>query len=117
MAHRTDTSLWSYDSRFDTLSNKWTGYDVEALDGHIGTIDEQSNDVGRSCVIVDTGPWIFGKKRMVPASYVTNVDPNEQKVFIGMTKAQIKDAPDYDELRRADENYFNDTDRYYGSLR
>ena len=47
-----------------------TGYYVEALDGSIGKIDETSTDVNRSYLIVDTGPWIFGKKVMLPAGVV-----------------------------------------------
>ena len=45
-----------------------TGYAVEATDGHIGNVGPMNDDdMARGCVIVDTGFWIFGKKRMVPA--------------------------------------------------
>ena len=47
--------------------NDLTGFSVEALDGSIGKIDEASNEVGASYLVVDTGPWIFGKKVMLPA--------------------------------------------------
>ena len=43
-----------------------TGYHVEALDGSIGKIDEATYEVGKSFVIVGTGPWIFGRKVMLP---------------------------------------------------
>ena len=39
-----------------------TGYSVEAVDGGIGKVDEATYDVGSSYLVVDTGPWIFGKK-------------------------------------------------------
>jgi hypothetical protein len=45
------------------------GFDVEATDGNIGKIDEATYDVGGSYVVVDTGPWIFGKKVMLPADH------------------------------------------------
>jgi hypothetical protein len=39
-----------------------TGYGVEALDGSIGKVDSATRDaVGTGHVVVDTGPWIFGK--------------------------------------------------------
>ena len=38
------------------------GYEAHATDGHIGKVDEASNDVGASQLVVDTGPWIFGRK-------------------------------------------------------
>ena len=78
-----------------------TGYDVEATDGHIGKVDEATNEPQSSCLVVDTGFWIFGKKRMIPAGVVQRIDPDEKKVFVGMTKDQIKDAPDYDADRHA----------------
>ena len=43
-----------------------TGYEVEATDGGIGSVDEATNDVGGSYIVVDTGPWIFGKKVLLP---------------------------------------------------
>ena len=32
------------------------GYKVEATDGHIGSIDQASYDVGEASLVVDTGP-------------------------------------------------------------
>jgi len=78
-----------------------TGYDVEATDGHISKVDEATNEPQSSCLVVDTGFWIFGKKRMIPAGVVQRIDPDEKKVFVGMTKDQIKEAPDYDADRHA----------------
>src|ERR1700759_2538178 len=52
------------------------GYHVEALDGRIGSIDEASYDVGRSYMVVDTGPGIFGHKGLFPAGTVPCIAPN-----------------------------------------
>lgn len=71
------------------------GFDVEATDGSIGSVDEDS--AGRDHLVVDTGFWIFGKKRLLPAGVVNRVDYDEEKVYVDMTKDQIKDAPDFDE--------------------
>ena len=54
------------------------GYSVEALDGGIGKIDESSNDVGSSFLVVDT-VWIFGKKVMLPAGVVSRVDEGTKR--------------------------------------
>ena len=43
------------------------GYEVHATDGHIGKVDEATYDVGASQIVVDTGPWIFGRKVLLPA--------------------------------------------------
>ena len=78
------------DARTDLTSGAdLVGYNVEAVDGGIGKIDEATYEAGSS-VVVDTGPWIFGKKVMLPASVVTRVDVDEETVFVSRTKDEIK---------------------------
>ena len=63
------------------------GYRVEALDGEIGSINEQVNAPnGESYVVVDTGPWIFGHKVLLPAGLIDRVHPEEEKVYVERTK-------------------------------
>jgi hypothetical protein len=91
-----------------------TGYGVEALDGSIGKVDEASYEVGSSYIVVDTGPWIFGKKVMLPAGVIQRVDQSEEKVYVNRTKDQIKDAPELDEDMVADDMYRGELGSYYG---
>ena len=95
-----------------------TGYDVEATDGSIGEVDEASFQDASSCLVVDTGFWIFGKKRMIPAGVVQRVDRDDKKVYVNMTKDQIKSAPDYDaEKHHQDEaGYHREVGDYYERL-
>ena len=81
------------------------GWDVEASDGHIGKVDDATYDTSSSCLVVDTGFWIFGKKRMIPAGVVDRIDPGEQKMLVSMTKEQIRQAPDYDPDRHRDDQH------------
>jgi len=92
-----------------------TGYDVEATDGSIGKVDEATYEEAASCLIVDTGFWIFGKKRMIPAGVVQRVDSDAQKVFVNMTKDEIKSAPDYDAEHHAKDEtgYHKEVGDYY----
>ena len=76
------------------------GYSVEAADGHIGEIDDVSFDAGSGSIIVDTGFWIFGKKRMVPAGMIDAIDDESRTVSLSCSKADVKAAPDYDPDRR-----------------
>jgi hypothetical protein len=97
------------------MTDKLVGYDVEATDGHIGKIDEASTETNRNYLVVDTGFWIFGKKRLVPAGVVTRIDHDDRNVFVSMTKDQIKNAPDFDaEARRDDDVYYDKFGSYYG---
>jgi hypothetical protein len=89
------------------------GYRVEATDGHIGKIDETSTVVGESYLVVDTGPWIFGKKVLLPAGTVQNIDAAEQRVYVDRTKEQIKHAPEYDPSQE-DPAYRDKVRDYYG---
>jgi hypothetical protein len=105
--------IWTY--REQTMGTAdLTGYRVEALDGGIGKIDESSNDVGSSFVIVDTGPWIFGHKVMLPAGVISRVDPEGEKVFVNRTKEQIKNAPEFDPDTYHDKTYHGELGDYYG---
>ena len=105
--------VWTYrdtlvvDSGIDV-----TGYEVEASDGSIGKIDEATFDTGSSYIVVDTGPWIFGKKVMLPAGVVRDVDQESETVFVDRTKDQIKHAPEYDSTR-VDDRYRGELGSYY----
>ena len=91
-----------------------SGYDVEATDGSIGKVDEATYETGRSYLVVDTGPWIFGKKVMLPAGVVRGVDEQEHTVFVDRTKDEIKNAPEYDEASQGDDEYRGQLGSYYG---
>jgi hypothetical protein len=92
-----------------------TGYGIEALDGGIGKVDEASYDVGSSWLVVDTGPWIFGKKVLLPAGVIDRIDANEERVYVGRTKDQIKNAPEFDESTFRDDAYRSEVASHYGS--
>jgi hypothetical protein len=105
--------IWTH--RDSTIaSTDLTGFSVEAVDGSIGKIDEASNEVGGSYIVVDTGPWIFGKKVLLPAGVIDRVDTAEEKVYVDRTKDEIKDAPEFDEESYRDAAYRDEVGGYYG---
>jgi hypothetical protein len=89
------------------------GFEIEATDGGIGKIDEATYDVGSSYVVVDTGPWIFGKKVMLPAGVIQRVDLDSQTVIVDRTKDEIKNSPEFDENMYQDEGYRTQLGSYY----
>ena len=109
----TTMDIWTYREQTWTTTDL-TGYGVEAVDGGIGKIDEASYDVGAGYIVVDTGPWIFGKKVLLPAGVIDRVDESDEKVFVNRTKDQIKDAPEFDEDRYRDDSYRGEIGSYYG---
>ena len=116
-APRTTTDLWTYEETalgvgVDQAPNV-VGYDVEAIDGSIGKIDEATYDAGAAYIVVDTGPWIFGKKVLLPAGTIQRADHDDEKVFVNRTKDQIKSAPEYDEGIGYDSTYRGRLSSYY----
>lgn len=94
--------IWMYrNESFGTID--LTGYKVEALDGSIGKIDKASNEVGSSYIVVDTGPWILGKKAVLPAGVVTAIDFDAETVWIDRTQEQVKNSPGFDRETFEDE--------------
>jgi hypothetical protein len=112
----TTTGIWMYR---ETLvgsgvdSTDVVGYGVEAIDGSIGKVDEATYDAGSAHIVVDTGPWIFGKKVMLPAGVIEDINREDETVFVNRTKDQIKDAPDYDDSLAHDEDYRTRLGSYY----
>ena len=93
-----------------------SGYKIAALDGDIGKVDQATYEAGTSSLVIDTGPWIFGRKVMLPAGVVSRVDPVEEKVYVDRTKDQIKDAPEYDADAGAGDDYRSRLGGYYGEF-
>jgi hypothetical protein len=91
-----------------------TGFKVEARDGGIGKVDEATYEAGGSFIVVDTGPWIFGKKVLLPAGVIRDIDPDTETIFVNLTKDEIKNAPEFDEDRYRDESYRTELSGYYG---
>ena len=89
------------------------GFHVEATDGKIGSVDEATYKVGGSYLVVDTGPWIFGRKVLLPAGTVDRVDREDKKVFVDRTKDQIKDSPGYDKDTFESQDYRDQVGTYY----
>jgi hypothetical protein len=63
----TRLQLWTYrEGIMPSQQGDLVGFHVEARDGSIGKIDETTNETGRNYLVVDTGPWILGRKVIIP---------------------------------------------------
>ncbi|MFF3886126.1 PRC-barrel domain-containing protein [Streptomyces sp. NPDC001914] len=95
-----------------------TGYKVEATDGSVGKVDKCSDDVNSAYLVVDTGVWIFGKHILLPTNTVTRVDQEELKIYVDLTKEQIKESPEFDKDKHTgDAGYHEQIGSYYQSHR
>ncbi|MBE9079981.1 DUF2382 domain-containing protein [Romeria aff. gracilis LEGE 07310] len=56
-------------------------------------------------LVVDTGPWIFGKKVLLPIG-LANFDYDNQRIHVeGLTKQQIEELPEYKTDMMVDHDY------------
>ncbi|MFF4974935.1 PRC-barrel domain-containing protein [Streptomyces sp. NPDC001083] len=111
--------IWGYQpTTGHTTGTDLTGYKVEATDGSIGKVDKHSDEVRSSYLVVDTGVWIFGKHVLLPAGTVTTIDQAEKKIYVALTKDQIKDSPEFDKDKHiGDAGYHEQVGGYYQTHR
>jgi hypothetical protein len=109
---------WSYreDSGYAEGADL-VGYKIAATDGDIGKVDEANYQTGSASIVVGTGPWILGRKVLLPAGVVQRIDNDEQKVYVDCTKDQVKDSPEYDPDTGGTQEYRDRLGDYYGSHR
>ena len=115
MTNRT-WDAWNYreSTGITARQEDLTGFKVHAADGDIGKIDASTRDVGAGYVVVDTGPWIFGRKVMLPAGTIERVDWDDESVHVDRTKDQIKNSPELGEDELTDPSYRDRVGTYYG---
>ena len=110
-----DWDAWNYRQRDEFSGDRdLTGFKVSAADGDIGKVDEATNEVGASYLVIDTGPWILGKKVMLPAGTIDRVDWDDERVYVDRTKDQIKDSPELGDTDWNDTSYREGLGSYYG---
>jgi hypothetical protein len=107
--------LWTYD-RPSEEPLQLEGFEVVARDGSIGKVDEATYDVDASYIVVDTGPWIFGRKVLLPAGLVEEIDLDGQRIHVSRTKDEIKDGPEYDPEQGYDSTRKREYDTYYRGM-
>lgn len=115
-AHRTETRLaadiWTFPPSADSV-RYLIGYTVMAVDGKVGTIDEHSVRPDSCYLVVDTGWWIFERKRLISAGLISSISGSEHAIHLAMTKRQVRSAPLYKPIEHSSASgRYND---FYGN--
>jgi hypothetical protein len=109
-----DSKLWSYPTDSGVLAGEdVTGYRVEASDGHIGHVEAVLDRRQERSLIIDTGPWIFGHRVVIPAGNVSRIDGAARTVHVARTKEEIKNAPAFESN---DDDFWTRLGAYYGAM-
>jgi hypothetical protein len=78
--------------REDGVARDMSGYEVETLDGSIGEIDEATGPSRSIAVLI----WISGRKVVLPALIVTEIDHEAKKIYVSATNDGIDGALAFD---------------------
>ena len=79
-------------------TNAVSGYHIQALDGEVGHVEDFILDDGTWAIrylIVDTHNWWPGKKVLVSPQWIERVSWGERKVFVNLSRDEIKRSPEY----------------------
>ena len=88
------TAIWAFVGH--VTERQLDGFEVRASDGSIGTVDKATYDVGASYVVVDTGPWIFAKRVLLPAGVIQRVERDAGVIHVGRSSEEIRSAPEFE---------------------
>lgn len=92
------------------------GYNIQASDGEIGHLEEVIVDDKNWVVrylVVDTRDWLPGKKVLIAPEWLDRISWNEKKVYVNLTREEIKNAPEYDKNKAISRKYEKDLYDYY----
>ena len=82
----------------DTAETSLNGFKVDALDGIAGRIEQVlywSDAKVPDYVVVGTGRWIFGHKSVISVKVIEDVDVQNKRLRISLSRDQIRQAPEF----------------------
>jgi hypothetical protein len=94
-----------------------TGYHIDAVDGEIGHVDGFVVDDEAWAIRyieVATRNWLPGKKVLVSPAWIERVSWTDSRVYVGLSREAIKDAPEYLLSRPITKEYENRLHLHYG---
>ena len=94
-----------------------TGYHLEAADGELGHVNGflvDDEDWAIRYIEVSTRNWWPGKGVLVSPAWIERVSWTEARVYVGLSREGIKDAPEYVESRTITREYENRLFLHYG---
>ena len=94
------------------------GYRIEARDDRLGHVDDlifSDEDWKVRYLVVDTRNWLPGKKVLVPPDWkVEDISWSDRTVAIGLDRATIKRAPEFEPELPIGRDYEQRLNDYYG---
>jgi hypothetical protein len=93
-----------------------SGHRIQAADGEIGHVEDFIIDDGMWAIrylVIDTRNWWPGKKILISPRWIERVSWSELKVFVNLTRAAVKQSPEYTEESLPTRDYETKLHRHY----
>jgi uncharacterized protein YrrD len=103
------------DSHLRSL-NAIRGYDIRAVDGSIGHVEDFVLDDETWAVrylLANTRNWWPGRKVLVGLTHIRDISWHEHGVFVDLNRDEIKASPEFDEARPLTSDYVDRLDAHY----
>lgn len=97
-------------------SHAVTGYHLEAQDGDLGHLQGMLIDTDTWAIrylIINTSNWWLGHSVLIAPQWIKEVNWLTSKIYVAMTRQQIKDAPIFDPSVPFDRELEKDLQRHY----
>lgn len=97
--------------------NEVNGYQLDALEGKIGTVcdfifDDESWRV--RYLVADTGSWLSGRQVLVSTQWIDSVEWADSRVVVNLSVDAIKNSPEFDPSVAVNREYEARLYDYYG---
>lgn len=93
------------------------GYQIQTLDGVIGSIDDliiDDTDWQVIYAVIDTNKWLpWGKKVLISVHWLDKISYSKQKIYVDLNTETIKNAPEFDYSEFINEAYEKKLYNYY----
>ncbi len=99
-------------------ANDLKGYDIIAVDGKIGNIEEfyfDDQDLVVRYVVANIGNWLKGKQNLISPLAVTHLDRNKREIRVSLTKDQVEKCPGVDKHKPVSRQMEKIVSDYYGN--
>ncbi len=122
LLHRHDADRRTPDDGADDpvlrSADEVMGYRIRASDDDIGCVDDLIVDQATWIIrylVIDTGRWLpAGKQVLVSPSWVERVVWARQQMIVDMTRAQVRNSPEYDPSLPVNRGYETALYDFYG---
>jgi hypothetical protein len=104
----------------------FNGYTIEATDGNVGFVSDilfEDNNWKLRWFVVDTGPWLLGRKILIHPAALGRPDIRLRAFPVTLTKVQVDASPDISSDQpvsgQMDQNlntYYSDSSMYGGGF-